>query len=144
MIRVILVIALVWLALLPPFFTNGACTAEFNHVSGEITDNRKWLASPELAEAFWRGRNVPVQAISYEECHRSRPRFVDDCGQGELLYVAVPIQDRVCRIYRDSAVRVQLKYDDQNRLRELQTDMKPFKYLRIPWSGVTFFGGSRE
>jgi hypothetical protein len=29
MIRLFLVIALVWLALMPPFFTDGACTAEF-------------------------------------------------------------------------------------------------------------------
>jgi hypothetical protein len=139
MIRLIILMALVWLAVLPPFFTNGACTAEFNEVSSQIADNRKAFASPGLAEGYWRAQHVPVESISAQQCRRSRPRFVDDCGPGDLLYVTVPIRNQVCRIYRDSSVRVQLKYDDSGSLRQLQTDMKPFKYLRLPWSGVTFY-----
>jgi hypothetical protein len=139
MIRFILVIVLVWLVLLPPFFTDGACTAEFDQVSSLLANNKQSLASPELAEAFWRARNVPLQTISSAQCRRSRPRFVDDCGPGELLYVTVPIQNQVCRFYRDSEIRVQLQYDDANRLRQLQADMKPFKYLALPWFGIKFY-----
>jgi hypothetical protein len=138
-IRFILVVVLVWLVLLPPFFTDGACTAEFDRVSSLIANNKQLLASPELAEAFWRARNVPLQEISSAQCRRSRPRFIDDCGPGELLYVSVPIENQVCRFYRDSAVRVQLQYDDANRLRQLQADMKPFKYLALPWFGIKLY-----
>jgi hypothetical protein len=137
MIRFILMLVAVWLALLPPFFTDGACTAEFDHVATLIADNDKALASPESAFAYWRSRNVPVQVISIDQCHRSRPRFVEDCGLGDLVYAAVPIQNKICRFYRDSKVRVQLQYDERGRLRQVRTDMNPFKYLPLPWLGVT-------
>jgi hypothetical protein len=139
MIRFILVIVLIWLVLLPPFFTDGACTAEFDQVSSLIANNKPLLASPELAEAFWRARSVPMQTISSAQCRRSRPRFIDDCGPGELLYATVPVQNPVCHFYRDSEIRVQLQYDDGNRLRLLQADTKPFKYLALPWFGIKFY-----
>src|SRR5450631_2199129 len=40
---------------------------------------------------------------------------------------------------RDSDVRVQLQYDDRERLRQLQADMKPFKYFSFPWLGVKLY-----
>jgi hypothetical protein len=138
MIRVFLAIALIWLLLLPPFFTDGACDGEFNQVSATISRSQTAMATPELAQAFWRTQNVPVQSLSAEQCRRSRPRFVENCAPGMLLYVTVPIQNRVCRYYRDSAVRVQLQYDGQNRLRQLQADMKPFKYLALPWGTLNW------
>jgi len=53
--------------------------------------------------------------------------------------VTVPVRNQVCRFYRDSDIRVQLQYDAANRLRQLQADMKPFKYLALPWSGIKFY-----
>jgi hypothetical protein len=41
MIRIMLVIALVWLASMPPFFTDGACTAEFNKVDYGIAQTHR-------------------------------------------------------------------------------------------------------
>ena len=51
MIRIFLVLAVVWLLLLPPFFTDGACTAEFNQVARQIQDHRPLLASSASAQA---------------------------------------------------------------------------------------------
>jgi hypothetical protein len=38
-------IALVWLALMPPLFTAGACTREFDATTRRVEDERKRLAS---------------------------------------------------------------------------------------------------
>jgi hypothetical protein len=79
MIRVLLGLALIWAVLMPPFFTDGACTAEFDQVN------------------------------------------------------------KICRYYRDSEVRVRFQYDDRGRLRQLQADMKPFKFLSFPWLGTKLY-----
>jgi hypothetical protein len=139
MIRVLVAIALVWLVLMPPFFTDGACTAEFDNVARRIQENKPSLVSFASAREYWNSAHVSVQEISAAQCRVSRPRFVDSCGPGDLLYVAVPIQNKVCHFYRDSDVRVQLKYDDRGRLRQLQADMKPFKYFSFPWLGVKLY-----
>jgi len=139
MIRLLVAIALGWAVLMPPFFTNGACTAEFDNVARQIQENKPSLASFASAQEYWNAAHVSVQAVSAAQCRISRPRFVDSCAPGNLLLVSVPIHNKVCYFYRDSAVRVQLRYDDQGRLRQLQADMKPFKYFSIPWLGVTLY-----
>jgi len=141
MIRPMLVIALVWLAFMPPFFTDGACTAEFDKVAQQIQDNKPSLASSAAAQAYWNSEHVPTQLITAAGCRVSRPRFVDSCGPGDLLYVAVPIQNKICHFYRDSDVRIQLQYDDHGRLRQLQADMKPFKFFSLPWLGLKLYWG---
>lgn len=141
MIRLILVIVLIWLFLIPPFFTDGACTAEFDQVARQIQDNKPALSSSASAQAYWNSVQVPIQVISAERCRVSRPRFVDSCGPGDLLYVAIPIQNKVCHFYRDSDVRIQLQYDDHGRLRQLQADMKPFKFFSLPWLGLKLYWG---
>ena len=141
MIRLFLVTALVWLALMPPFFTDGACTAQFDKVARQIQDDKPSLASSASAQAYWSALHIPVQVISAERCRVSKPRFLDYCGPGDLLYIAVPIQNRVCRFYRDSDVRVQLQYDDRGQLRQLQADMKPFKFFSLPWLGLKLYWG---
>jgi hypothetical protein len=139
MIRILLVIALFWAIFLPPFFTDGACTAEFNAVARQVQDNKAAFASPSSALQYWQSQYVRVQVVTSEACHRSRPRFVDVCGPGDLLYVAVPIQNKVCHYYRDSSVRVQFQYDDRGRLRQYEAAMDPFKYFSIPWTGIKFY-----
>lgn len=141
MIRLMLVIAVVWLALMPPFFTDGACTAEFDQVARQIQDNRPALASSASAQAYWNSVHVQAQLITAAGCRTTRPRFVDSCGPGDLLYVAVPIQNKICHFYRDSDVRVQFQYDDRGRLRQLQADMKPFKFFSLPWLGLELYWG---
>jgi hypothetical protein len=141
MIRVLLVVVLFWAIILPPFFTDGACTAEFNAVSRQIEDNKAAFGSPSSALQYWQLQKVPVQVITSEGCHRSRPRFVDVCGPGDLLYLAVPIQNKVCHYYRDSSVRVQFQYDDQGRLRGYEAVMDPYKYFHIPWLGIKWYWG---
>jgi len=135
--RLVAVLALLWLALLPPLFTHGACDAEFDRVGSQVEKDRTALASPRLAQAYWASRQVPVRVISSEECRMSRLPFIEACGPGELLYVSVPMQNRVCRFYRDSHITVQLQYDGLGRLSQLRTDMKPFKFLPLPLLGVT-------
>jgi hypothetical protein len=139
MIRILLIVALFWAAILPPFFTDGACTAEFNKVSRQIGDNEAAFASPASALQYWQSQNLPVQVVTSERCHVSRPRFVDVCGPGDLLYVKIPIQNKICRYYRDSSVRVQFQYDGGGRLRQFDAEMDPYKYFSIPWTGIKFY-----
>ena len=141
MIRITLAVALLWLVLMPPFFTDGACTAEFDEVARQIQKDKPALASSASAQAYWNSVHVPIQVISADRCRISKPRFVYDCGSGDLLYATVPIQNKVCHFYRDSDVRVQLQYDDRGRLRQLQADMKPFKLFSVPWLGLTLYWG---
>ncbi|MEO8386046.1 MAG: hypothetical protein ABI583_12435 [Betaproteobacteria bacterium] len=141
MIRFLGVVALIWLALMPPLFTDGACTAEFERESALLTANQKAIASPTLAQAYWSSRQIPVSVISAKQCRRARPGFVDACSSGDLVYAAVPVQNRICRLYRDDEIRVQLQYDDRNRLARMVTDMKPFRSLPLPWLGVTLHWG---
>jgi hypothetical protein len=139
MIRVFLGIALIWVVLMPPFFTDGACTAEFDKVARDIQENKPSFGSLASAQAFWSSTPASVQVISAARCRVLRPRFVDSCGPGDLLYVSVPIQNRICRYYRDSEVRVRFQYDDRGRLRQLQADMKPFKFFSFPWLGMKLY-----
>jgi hypothetical protein len=132
-----LAIVLLFLGQLPPFFTDGACSSEFDSVTAQVGESSKAFQSPTSAKAYWASRHIPVRTISPEQCRISKPRFVAACGPGDLLYVAVPVQNRVCRFYRDSAITVQIQYDDRERLRRLRTDMDPFKFFPIPWLGIT-------
>jgi hypothetical protein len=141
MTRILAVVALVWLALLPPLFTGGACTAEFDHEASQLALNQKSLASPALAQAYWGSRQIPISVLSAEQCRRGRPGFVEACGSGVLVHAVVPVQNRICRFYRDDGIRVQLQYDDRNRLTRMITDMNPFRSLPLPWLGVTLHWG---
>ena len=141
MIRLFLIIAAIWLAVLPPFFTDGACTAEFNQAALQIDENRPALASLASAEAYFTSLHVPFQVISAERCRVSKPRDLGRCGPGDLLRAAIPVKNWVCRLYRDSTVRVQLQYDEHGRLRQLQTRMDPFKYFSVPGTGKQFYWG---
>jgi len=141
MIRWLLIVALFWAVILPPFFTHGACSAEFDRVSRQIQDDKAALASPLSAQRYWDSRHVPVQVISADQCRVSRPRFIDQCAPGDIVYAAVPVKSRVCRYYRDSAVRVQFLYDERGELRQLEADMDPYTVLSIPWLGIKWYWG---
>jgi hypothetical protein len=140
-IKIILVVVIVWLILMPPLFTKGACTAEFDQVSTQLEANKKELATSARAQIYWSSRQVSMQVISAKQCRAVRPRFVDDCGSGDLIYVEVPVKNRVCHYYRDSAIRVQLQYDGNGRLEGELVEMNPFKFLALPWINKTFYWG---
>lgn len=109
-------------ALLPPLFTHGACTAEFNAVSDLLE-----AARPEML-------TLPNELpdLSAQQCDAGRPREVELCPSGELLLGAVPVTNQVCRYYRDDSVRFQLAFNLDNQLIHIQTDMHPYRMLRFP------------
>lgn len=132
LLRFLAVLALFWLLLLPPLFTGGACTREFDEASARIAAEAAAIASPELALRYWTGRGVGYTVVTPEQCRRAKPRFLAHCGDGTLVYARVPVKNLVCRIYRDGEILVQLQYDARNRLARMQADMQPYKSLGLP------------
>jgi hypothetical protein len=137
LVRFLAVVAVAWLALMPPLFTGGACTREFEEESARIGKDAKSIASPTLASGYWTERNIPYSVVSREQCRRAKPRFLQNCGEGPLVYARVPVTNTICSLYRDSEILVQLQYNDRNRLARTQVDMSPYKSLPIPFTGVT-------
>ena len=119
-------------ALLPPLFTHGACTAEFDAVSDLLEAARPQMLTLPRAREFLAAHGMSYQAISAQQCDAVRPREVDRCPSGELLLGAVPVTNRVCRYYRDESVRFQLAFNIHNQLIHIQTDMHPYRMLRFP------------
>ena len=141
MLKFLAVIVVIWLALMPPLFTDGTCTAEFDRESATLSANQQSLATPVLAQAYWTNRQLPVLTLTAKQCRLARSKFVDSCSSGDLLYVTVPIENRICRIYRDDEIHIKLQYDDKGLLTRMQTDMNPFKSLPLPWFGLTVHWG---
>jgi hypothetical protein len=135
--RVYAIIGLVWLALLPPFFTNGTCTSEFEAEAARLQADAARLRTAAMAEQYWASRAVPIATLSVEQCRQAKPRFLPRCGSGPLVYVRVPVKNQICRLYRDSEVKIQLQYDELGRLSRMAIDMSPFKSLPLPCTGVT-------
>jgi len=135
--RLYVVILLVWLALMPPWFTAGRCTAEFEAESARLQADMARIRKADAALAYWQARGVPFTTLSADDCRRVRPRWLDRCGLGPLVHAKVPVQDKVCKVYRDSEIRIQLQYDELGRLARMATDMNPFRSLPIPFTDVT-------
>ena len=140
---VVIILVLAWAAIMPPFFTHGACEAQFEEEMAIVKANRKELTSPELANHYWSSRAVPAYTYSSEQCRRSAVgmRFVDGCGPGPLVYAAVPVKNSICRFYRDSSVTVQLVYNADSQLVRIQTDMAPFKQFDLPFLSKPVYWG---
>ena len=136
MIRVILLVVAVWLALMPPFFTGGACSREFDAESARIAADQRRLITPAAAAEYWRTRAVPHAVVSVDECRRAKPRWLQSCGGGPIVHAKVPVANLVCRIYRDDEIRVRLFYDERDRLTRTQVDMDPFRSLPLA-GGIT-------
>jgi hypothetical protein len=131
------VIGLVWLALMPPFFTDGACTAQFEGEAARVQANTAALSTPQSAVQYWQDRAVAPTVIPEEQCRKVKPRFLADCGNGPLIYVRVPVENRICRLYRDDEVKIQIQYDERNHPVRIAVDMDPFKSIPLPFIGVT-------
>jgi hypothetical protein len=119
-------------ALLPPFFTHGACTAEFDAVGELLERARPELLTQPQAEEFLKARAMAYVVLSAPRCAAARPRDVESCPSGALLLGEVPVVNRICRYYRDGSVRFQLAFNQQSQLIRIQTDMKPFRILKFP------------
>jgi len=139
--RVYAVIGAVWLALLPPLFTGGQCSAEFARATAQLREDMSRLRTATEAQAYWESRSVPVTTLTVEQCRQTKPRFLAKCGSGPLVYARVPVQNTICRIYRDDDIRIQLQYDNRGLLSRVATDMDPFKSLPLPFVGVTLHWG---
>ena len=129
-------VAVVWAALMPPLFTNGACTAEYEAENARLEHERAAIKTPTAADAWYRSRNIPHALLSVDECRRRKPRNLASCGDGPLVIARVPVSNLVCRIYRDDEVAVMLQYDATDRLVRVESGMNPFKSLPLPWGGA--------
>lgn len=136
MIRIYLAVALVWLALLPPFFTGGSCSAQFDAESDRLSRDGVRLRTSVEALRYWAERAQAVATLSVDQCRQAKPRYLPFCGSGPLLVVRVPVDGAVCRLYRDSEIRVLLQYDERDRLARIQTDMAPYKSFPIPFTDI--------
>jgi hypothetical protein len=123
-------------ALLPPFFTGGKCTAEFDAAAAEMDGLKTELATVKQARAYLSAHSIPFTEISAEQCENSPPPGVEYCSDGPLLLAVLPVKDRVCSFYRDDEIKVQLLYGRSLQLRRYQTDMKPFRKLELPFFGI--------
>lgn len=79
MFKLLAIVVLIWLALMPPLFTDGACTVEFDRESALLAANQTSLATPALAQTYWTTRRIPVSIISAKQCRLARSKFVDSC-----------------------------------------------------------------
>jgi hypothetical protein len=130
---VVLILVLLWAAIMPAFFTHGACDAQFEEEMATVKAARSELTSPDLANHYWQSRGVPASTFSSEQCKHSNLRFVDGCGPGPLVYASVPVKNGICRFYRDSSITVQLAYNSESQLVRIQTDIAPVKQLNLPF-----------
>jgi hypothetical protein len=134
MVLVWLLVAGIVAALLPPLFTHGACTAEFNAVSDQLEAARPDLLTLPRARVYLAAHALSYQTLSAQQCEAVRPREVEICPSGALLLGAVPVKNHVCRYYRDESVRFQLAFNVHNQLIHIQTDMHPYRMLRFPFT----------
>ena len=134
-------IGLIWIAIMPPFFTGGACNLEFDRLSKRVNQSAANIRNPEAASAWWAGQGIAHQVITPEACREVKPRFLQHCPVGTLVRAEVPLDNLVCRVYRDANIRVGLQYTDKGRLTLVDIDMKPAKYLRIPLADTRLHWG---
>ena len=128
-----ILVCLVLLLPLPPLFTHGACTAEFDQASGDLEHLRSELLTLSTAMAYLSTHHMVYGTVSPERCELSPPRDVEVCPGGPIVIVEVPVKNAVCRYYRDATIRQQLAFNRAEQLVRLQTDMNPFHFLRVPF-----------
>lgn len=130
------IVVLSWLAILPPFFTDGKCTDEFEAASTRFETHKSEISKLVTAKKWLTTSEDNYSEITQPSCRAARPRFIAACSSGSILYVVVPVKDRICSLYRDDATRVQLHYDDKGNLSKILSDMAPFKSLPLPGGGA--------
>jgi len=134
-ILVVLVILVAAAAWVPPLFTHGACTAEFDAVSELLQRAKPSLLTLPAAENYLAAHGMRYQVLSAQQCESAPPADVVACPGGVVLLGAVPVQNQICRYYRDRAVRFQLGFNSLAQLVRIQTDMNPYQMLKLPGLG---------
>jgi hypothetical protein len=132
-------LAVVWLALLPPMFTDGSCTREFDAASMAVEEVARVSTSPVVAKENWLKSGATVLLLTQEECRTVKPRFLSRCGSGTLVYGSVEVKNKVCSLYRDDEIRFQMYFDEKGRLLRVATEMKPFKSLPLPFTEKSLY-----
>jgi hypothetical protein len=129
-----LLLACSLISLFPPFFTNGACNAEFDATTAGFQAQRAKMGTLSEAQAYLAALGISCSAISAELCKHWPLRDAVVCPGGPVLLAALPVKNRICRYYRDSSIRLQLGFNEYSQLVRIQTDMKPSKSMRLPWN----------
>lgn len=137
MLKLALAVALVWLALMPPLFTDGACTREFEAEFRRVDADRQALPTLSAARIYWQSRGVEHRVLTLEQCRRARLEFIEQCGPGPMIYATVPVANPVCRVYRDGTIKVQMHFTDRERLARVNVDMAPYRSLPVPYTQHT-------
>ena len=130
--KVIALVAVIWLLLMPPLFTAGECTREFDEEQARIEQDRRAIRGMNQAVAYWNGRGIAPRVMTVDQCRRAKPRDLASCGSGPIVQARVPVKNLICKVYRDDEVRVRFFYDEHDRLSQVSVDMKPFYSLPIP------------
>ena len=130
--KLLALVALIWLVLLPPLFTGGECTREFDEEQARIEKDRAGIRGMSQAVAYWNSRGIAPRVMTVDQCRRAKPRDLASCGSGPLVQARVPVKNLICKAYRDDEVRVRFFYDEHDRLSQVSVDMKPFYSLPIP------------
>jgi hypothetical protein len=128
-------VALIWLVLLPPLFTQGDCTREFDEEHARIERDRAKIRGAGPALQYWSERGIGARLVSVDNCRRAKPRDLQSCGSGPFVQASVPVRNIACKVYRDDEIRVRLFYDERDRLVQTAVEMKPFYSLPIPGFG---------
>jgi hypothetical protein len=132
-IKLLAVVAVTWLLLMPPLFTGGECTREFEAEAARIEADRASMTVAAQARDYFARRGAEQRFLSLQQCRLARLRFLGQCGPGATLYASVPVKNTVCRLYRDDAITVQLHFTEKERLARVQVDMAPYRTLPLPF-----------
>lgn len=132
-ILIILIVAVAAVLWLPPVFTGGACTAEFEAVSAMLEHARAGILTLPQAQQYLSDHGIVYQVLTAERCEAAPPPNVTVCPGGPVLLGAVPVRNRICHYYRDANVRFQLGFNRLSQLVRIQTDMNPYQMLKLPF-----------
>jgi hypothetical protein len=135
--RLLALVALIWLVLLPPLFTGGECTREFDEEQARIDREQGGIRGMNQAVAYWNNRGIAPRVMTVDQCRRAKPRDLASCGSGPIVQAGVQVKNLICKLYRDDEVRVRFFFDEHDRLSQVSVDMRPFYSLPLP-GGITF------
>ena len=130
-----ILVAVAWLLLMPPLFTGGDCTREFDAEQERVDRERAAIRGVSQAVAYWNARGIAPRVMTVDQCRRAKPRDLQSCGGGPMVQASVPVKNLVCKVYRDDEIRVRFFFDEHDRMERLSVDMHSFYSLPLP--GVT-------
>jgi len=136
---VLLLLAAGVLVMLPPFFTHGTCQAEFEAASALVEHAQGGLATASRAESYLNEQGISYRIAEPPPCPAGARLDSLSCPEGPKVFASIPVKDRICRFYRDDAIRVRLDFNAHRQLIRIQTDMRPFRAYRIGLLGLDLY-----